>query len=77
MEEHLTLAIPNINLEPKESLTKAKRKKCLNIKFTKGFSGAIKNGTTKYDHKTNLKPQTMTNHNNAKRKVQNKKNKST
>jgi hypothetical protein len=24
MEEHLKLAIPNINLEPKESLTKAK-----------------------------------------------------
>jgi hypothetical protein len=47
MEEHLTLAIPYVNLEPKESLTKAKRKKCLNIKFTKGFSGAIKNGTTK------------------------------
>jgi hypothetical protein len=47
MGEHLTLAIPNINLEPKESLMKAKRLKYLNIKFTKGFSGAIKNDTTK------------------------------
>jgi len=33
MEEHLTLAIPNINFEPKESLMKAKRKEVLEHKI--------------------------------------------
>ncbi len=33
MEEHLTLAIPNIKLEPKESLTKEKRKEVLEHKI--------------------------------------------
>jgi hypothetical protein len=33
MEEHFTLAIPNINLQPKESLMKAKRKEVLKNKI--------------------------------------------
>jgi len=36
-----------IDLELQKGLTRTKEKKCLNLKFTRGFSGAIKDGMQK------------------------------
>jgi hypothetical protein len=36
-----------IKLELEEKSTKIREKKCLNLKFTRGFSGAIGNGVQK------------------------------